>query len=187
MARPVTFDPVAWDDEVDWSGLLTALGGASDVPRALRDLASATDDEQAQQLYWQLDNVVVVQGSAYEAAPFTVGPLMRIALSGSSAGRRWALELLLQLAAGWGDPAEVERVGFDPADASRERLRAWIEALYTIVIDDVDDQRRELALEIAAAVDDEDERLRRRLHWLVAHRTESRIREAAAEILARGR
>ena len=63
-------------DAIDWRGLRTADGFAGEIPEALRHLAAADGQDDAQRWYWRLDNHVILQGSLYEAAyaviPFVV-------------------------------------------------------------------------------------------------------------------
>jgi hypothetical protein len=48
---------------------LAACGGtAAAAPAALRGLLTATNRDEQQRYYWQLENVVVVQGNLFEAA-----------------------------------------------------------------------------------------------------------------------
>jgi hypothetical protein len=89
-----------------WASL-RAAGPASDLPGALRALATADTAEAADAAYWRLDNHVLVQGALHQAAEATAAAAV-IALSGATvAGRARLLELLGQIGAGQAAPEEV--------------------------------------------------------------------------------
>ena len=158
---------VLWDQELDWARLRCTHGDARTVPAALDALVRSEDQEQAQNAYWRLDNVVVVQGSVFEAGPAVVEPLIRALVIAGPHGRRMALELLLQLVGGWTDPSETDRLGRDLAAECRERASAGLEVFYAIAAG-VDRVCRELACEIARAAETRDGEFSRRIRWLAS-------------------
>lgn len=91
-----------WDtlDDVPWGTLRQAHGTAERVPDALRALAAAGPDD-AEDAYWRLDNVVVLQGSVYEAAYFAIPYAQAIVASDADpAARAAAYDLLVEIARG---------------------------------------------------------------------------------------
>lgn len=103
-------------EKVPWRALRCQVGKATQVPQALRVLASADQERAVKDAYWSLDNAVVVQGDLFEAAPEVVPFLFQLLEGGiSDVSRTWVYELLLQLA-----------IGHDGADAGvpRGTLRA---------------------------------------------------------------
>jgi hypothetical protein len=158
---------VAWDELIDWGEIGCAHGPANGVPNALDALAAASTEAAALDAYWKLDNVIVVQGSVYEAGPLTVEPLLRIVATAAGPGRRWALELLLQMVGGWTHPEERERLGRDLVEECRARSKAGLEVVYAqAAAGDAD--CRELACEIARSVETRPGELERRVRWLAA-------------------
>ena len=51
-----------------WSSLEVLGGFATDVPRRIRVLLTATSAAEAKSAYWKLENHIVVQGGVFEAA-----------------------------------------------------------------------------------------------------------------------
>jgi hypothetical protein len=85
---------------VPWSRLRTAHGTAERVPEVIRGLASS-DPEHVDNWYWQLDNVVVLQGSVYEAAYYVIPAMLGIIDSQLAAEiRSTAYDLLIEIARG---------------------------------------------------------------------------------------
>lgn len=156
-----------WDDEIDWSQVRCALGGSEGVPVALASLAAAASEKEATEAYWKLDNVVVVQGSVFEAGPLVVEPLIRMVASSVGPVRRWSLELLLQMLGGWTEPAELERIGRDLVQECRARAMAGLEVFYAITAGE-DKDCRELACEIARSVETRPGEFARRMRWLAS-------------------
>lgn len=177
--------PLLWDKSLAWSSFATATGLASDVPEALTALWRATSDSEAQVAYWRLDNVVVVQGSVYEAARHVIDACVRIAVLGGTLQRRWGMELLLQIAGGWTDPGELERLDADVASECRQRLRRSLEAIYGLLADE-DANVRELAAEVIAQVEDRRETFDDRLRWLIDNTTDPSECEFYEGLVVRG-
>ena len=96
-----------WERErYDWASL-RAMGSAVTVPKALQRILESTNEAEATSAYWLIDNVVVVQGSLYEAAlPAAACLVVALAHCGLPA-RPKILELLVQIGAGKPDPSEI--------------------------------------------------------------------------------
>ncbi|MFL6073305.1 MAG: hypothetical protein ACJ73S_07925 [Mycobacteriales bacterium] len=101
------------------------------MPESLRGLILASDEEEAAQYYWQLENVVVVQGQLFEAAPAAVSVIMAaLADELSSASRGWCLELLFQLVSGESNQEAVGRGNLDLGERCRANAREGLWLLY---------------------------------------------------------
>ncbi|MFF7145107.1 MULTISPECIES: hypothetical protein [Streptomyces] len=93
-------------DEVDWANLNHGYGTADDVPGQLRALCG--DNEQAQrEAAGSLFNHLGHQGTRYQASPYAVPFLARIALGGPRPARELALWLLTGLAVNWDEECEI--------------------------------------------------------------------------------
>ena len=66
-------------ERVDWPALPVMGDRSSEVPASLVGLLGAKSREEAKSFYWRLENVVVVQGQLFEAAPAVVSVLMAAA------------------------------------------------------------------------------------------------------------
>jgi hypothetical protein len=115
-----------WEFErYDWSQL-RASRTARDVPSAINALLGASNEEDADRAYWKIDNVVVVQGSLFEAAIPTTACLLVGLVQCNEIARPRVLELLVQLTAGEDSPEEVKlgRQGIAEECARMLRLAA---------------------------------------------------------------
>jgi len=65
-------------DTYDWARLRSANNSSGDVPQALVDLTTCQTREDAERVYWRLDNVVVRQGSLFPAAVPTTTALLEV-------------------------------------------------------------------------------------------------------------
>jgi hypothetical protein len=90
----------------DWARLRSA-GASAGVPEGLRALAEATSREAAEAAYWKVDNVVVLQGSLFEAAVAATSALLMVLQTCSNVARPLVLELLVQIGSGEPDPSEL--------------------------------------------------------------------------------
>ncbi|MFJ1701670.1 HEAT repeat domain-containing protein [Streptomyces sp. NPDC088252] len=106
-------------DEVDWANLNHAYGTAADVPGQLRALCGV-DEQARQQAVSSLFNHLAHQGTRYQASPYAVPFLARIALAGRDPAREHALELLTGLAVNWDEEREI----IDGADIAAWRAEA---------------------------------------------------------------
>ncbi|MDQ2587895.1 hypothetical protein [Saccharothrix yanglingensis] len=116
----------------DWGSLPVAGDRAAATPRSLVGLLSAHTEEDADRYYWRLENVVVVQGGLYEAAPAVVSVLLA-GLAGrlSEPAEEWVLELLFQLVAGESSAEAVDRGHPDLGDRCRRVAREGLWLLYS--------------------------------------------------------
>ncbi|HET9646778.1 MAG TPA: hypothetical protein VFP34_00920 [Microlunatus sp.] len=155
--------------DVPWASLRTAHGTAESIPAAIRGLASATSDADADHWYWKLDNHVVLQGSLYEAA-YAVIPFA-ISIVDSSAPeftRAHAYDLLVEIARGVvGDPSHASVVA--PSGATEPLDRACLEQIVTArdryVADLQGDEStvRRKALDLIVSLDDDPASVRKLL------------------------
>ena len=125
-----------WElERIDWTALRASSGRtAASIPDALRSLAAAGDDREAEESYWRIDNVVVVQGSVFEAAEYILGPaLLLLSYASSDVVRRWVLELLIQVSTGWVDDTEraLGNTGLD--QRCRARVCEGIAQVYSLL------------------------------------------------------
>ncbi len=144
------FDALLWDRDLQWPNFGSARSAAT-VPDAVDALANATSEAEAEAAYWRLDNVVVLQGSVYEAAIAVLDSIVRLLVAGPEVARRWCLELLLQIAAGWTEPAEAERTARDLAGEAQQTLRALVPVLLAFT-SNPNRHIRELSFEIVARI-----------------------------------
>jgi hypothetical protein len=91
-----------------WEKLRTANNFASDVPHALVDLLNCQTREEAERIYWHIDNVVVRQGSLFPAAVPTAAVLLEVIQRCAPEVRVIVMELLVQIVSGDTDPSEVD-------------------------------------------------------------------------------
>ncbi len=92
-------------DAYDWHKLRSA-NRSSDVPQALIDLTNSQTREEAERVYWRLDNVVVRQGSLFPAAIPTTTVLLESIQRCVPEVRATIMELLVQIVSGETDPTE---------------------------------------------------------------------------------
>lgn len=153
-------NPVAVEllKQADWNELRTVLGVGTDVPAALVDLADAPDKESADRAYWNLDNIIVVQGQLYTAAiaalPVLVGMLIG-PLSPSVRVR--TADLLFEIGTGTTDKSEVQ-FGRDLGAEARAGLSGAMWMLYGLAFD-ADVRVAKTALQLAFVVDTDRRRL----------------------------
>jgi hypothetical protein len=107
-------------DEVHWKSLRTAHGTAEHIPGALRALVDAQDESALTKAYWTLDNYIVLQGTLYESAYFTIPYVIDILLKARSAALKVAAyDLLIEIARGVPDPNQ----GWTPPPEAPSDLR----------------------------------------------------------------
>lgn len=144
-----------------WEDFRT-LGDCSDgVPDALRRLLAAVDEDEAMAAYWELENVVVVQGQLYSAALPTVSVLLAALLGELSADARdLVLELLQQIVTG---EAGADEAALDPTglgERCREAARTGLWLVYRelgtrrrgtaeAILEHIESDRRRLAAQLA--------------------------------------
>jgi hypothetical protein len=126
-------------EEVDWSSVSHAYGPAIEIPGLLRSLRS--DSQQARQgAYSDMVDLLVHQGSRYEASAVVAPHLIDIVADPSAPDRFAACQVLATIAVGdessWlsdrSDPAEMRAEVRRRAPLSREQLEAehwaWVTA-----------------------------------------------------------
>ena len=86
--------------------------------------------------YWGVDNVVVVQGSLFQAAEYVVLPAVVALQSAPSLhSKRWILELLVQIAFGSADPSEVRLGNGDVLARCRAEMAQGLSFFYALLAD----------------------------------------------------
>ncbi|MEU9763296.1 hypothetical protein [Streptomyces sp. NPDC047985] len=129
---------------------------SSSVPGALRRLLAAADEDQAMAAYWDLENVVVVQGQLHSAALPTVSVLLAGLLDDVSADARdLVLELLQQIVMGESDADEVALGNTDLGDRCREAARMGLWLVYR----ELGTRRRETAEAILGQIENDRPRI----------------------------
>ncbi len=83
-----------------WKEIKTAHGTAAHIPTALWGLTSS-DPGTREKAYWNIDNVVVLQGDLYEAAYYIIEPLIYMLESDTTPDKRLVTEILIEIALGW--------------------------------------------------------------------------------------
>jgi hypothetical protein len=140
-----------------WSKLKVSDGTADCIPKAIESLLSDSEDTRDKG-YWNLDNVIVLQGSLYEAAPHVIPFLLEILESPGLVHSKKEVYLLLTcLALGYDAP---------DSDASPEALRPACHEeilkgvdLYIGEIEDRESKYREYAADLLIALDESISRL----------------------------
>lgn len=87
------------DSWVNWETVSFA-GAQVDVLGAIEVLATSVSDDACDHAYKMLDNSIVVQGTLYGAAPYAI-PFLLDSLINATAGKKYILEMLVQLSAGY--------------------------------------------------------------------------------------
>ena len=184
MTAPSPNKILDWElARIDWPSLRTASrgGDARHVPDALRALAAATTEEQAQSALWQLDNHVVVQGTLHQASEFVVAPLLHIAATCPEIPRRFALDLLCELAhAGDSRPTPPS-----PLDGRcLQRLREGLAVLYGC-LESADVLTRRWSVLLLERAETDTPRLRSIAQRLATSDPDDRVRSDASHVLRR--
>ncbi|GGY94259.1 hypothetical protein CP967_07270 [Streptomyces nitrosporeus] len=139
-----------------WEDFRTLGARADGVPDALRRLLAAGGEDEAMGAYWDLENVVVVQGQLHSAALPTVSVLLAGLLDELSADARdLVLELLQQIVMGESDRDEAALGNTDLGDRCREAARAGLWLVYR----ELGTRRRETAEAILERIEDDKPRL----------------------------
>nr|WSZ98046.1 hypothetical protein OH820_22395 [Streptomyces sp. NBC_00857] len=141
---------------IAWKELHTTRDRSEDVPDALRRLFAAQTEGDAMSAYWELENVVVVQGQLYGAALPTVSVLLAGLLDDLSAVvRDLVVELIYQIVAGEADEDEVAQGDADLGDRCREAARGGLWLVYR----ELGTRRRESAESILERIESDGPRL----------------------------
>ncbi|PZT71609.1 MULTISPECIES: hypothetical protein [unclassified Streptomyces] len=135
-----------------WTDYRTMGDRSHEVPGALRRLLAASDEDEAMAAYWDLENVVVVQGQLHSAALPAV-PVLLAGLLGelSPDARDLVLELLRQIVTG--EPDEDERAlgNTDLGDRCRAAARTGLWLVYR----ELTTRRRDTAEAILARIEED--------------------------------
>ncbi|WP_299542243.1 hypothetical protein [uncultured Streptomyces sp.] len=143
-------------DRIRWEDFRTLDGRANEVPRALRRLFAAGGEDEVMGAYWELENVVVVQGKLHSAALPTVSVLLAGLLDEMSADARDAVvELLLQIVTGESDKDEVALGNADLGDQCRAAARNGLWLVYR----ELGTRRREMAEAVLEHIENDKPRL----------------------------
>jgi hypothetical protein len=180
-------DVLEWElEQVDWHSLATSGGGrAHDVPNALRALASATTEAEAEAAYWRLDNVVVVQAYVFEAGEYVIRPLAQIlATYPSNLVARNVLDLLIELTGSDVDPSDLSQGSTARVLSCRSRVREALATIYQL-LSSVDPRVRYSALELLEHVEPDKQRLLSLLNTIRATDADEKVRERASWIIDR--
>ncbi|MFC5173696.1 hypothetical protein ACFPRK_24310 [Streptomyces mutomycini] len=141
---------------IRWEEFRTLGNRSGAVPGALRRLLAAADEDDALAAYWDLENVVVVQGQLHSAALPTVSVLLAGLLGELSADARdLVLELLQQIVMGESDEDEAVLGSTDLGDRCREAARTGLWVVYR----ELGTRRGETAQAILERIESEKPRL----------------------------
>jgi hypothetical protein len=145
----------------------------------LADLLGAVSEEEAEEAYWGLDNVAVVQGRMYPVAVEII-PLVGLALqcAPSPAATFRFVELLTEFALGVGH--EV----LESPDVLVQRVRSELKSLYGLLfglLGSPDPRIRRDVLDILAIFEDERIHLKRAVEFL-ANDPDDAVRATAAQL-----
>lgn len=94
-------------DRIAWSALRSG-SDPNEIPVAIETLAQTSDAAEAEKAYWRIDNNAVIQGGLYEVAPETIAGLLSALCRSTDVGRKYILELLVELASGEPRASEAE-------------------------------------------------------------------------------
>lgn len=133
-----------------WNEYFTMGNRVQQVPDALRMMISGQDEEEVMCSYWDLENVIVVQGQLFSAAePAT--SVLTAALAGdiSPDARDAVMELIHQIVRGTPDEEELARGDTELGERCRARAREGLWFFYR----ELGSRRRELAESILEVVE----------------------------------
>ncbi|GAA3375490.1 hypothetical protein GCM10020367_43500 [Streptomyces sannanensis] len=141
---------------IGWSDFHTLGDRSENVPGALRRLLAAGTEDEAMGAYWELENVVVVQGQLYSAALPTLSVLLAALLDDLSVDARdLVMELIYQIVAGEADEEEAARGNSDLGDRCRDSARSGLWPIYR----ELGTRRRESAEAVLERIETDKQRL----------------------------
>ena len=134
----------AWESErFEWSTIRAAAGRTAErVPDALESLRTSTNEHEASEAYWRLDNFVIIQGSLFDAALPTAACLVTLVGITSGIAREKMIELLEQISSGEAQDGKKNL----KAEISSEICRAF--TVYVGLLQYGSDLERELCLNL---------------------------------------
>lgn len=141
---------------VPWHELKTASRHAGHIPDAVMDLISP-DPDTRRKAYWRIDNVVVLQGTLFEAA-FPIAPfLAELAVDQTIAGRDLVYKALFEIVNGYPhhENADVEVSGqtVPMRQAIHDKLRPY-RSVFKRDLQDRDEDIRRDAHDILECLDE---------------------------------
>ncbi|WP_338846804.1 hypothetical protein V8J88_23925 [Massilia sp. W12] len=141
---------------INWENLRVAPGSAVIIPNALIRLLKTQSAEDANEIYWQLENHIVIQGQVFQCAEFAI-PVLLLALADdcSRPTKVACMELLFQILAGTPHQSEIDAENNELMDRCHKKAREGLWLLYKELQDGVTDA----AYEILDLIDDDKERL----------------------------
>ncbi|QNE77748.1 hypothetical protein F0344_26945 [Streptomyces finlayi] len=141
---------------IRWEDFRTLGDRSNAVPGALRRLFAAAGEDEVMGVYWELENVVVVQSQLHSAALPTVSVLLAALLDEMSADARDAVvELLLQIVMGESAKDEIALGNTNLGDQCRAAARNGLWLVYR----ELGTRRRETAEAILEHIEDDKPRL----------------------------
>ncbi|WP_019099918.1 hypothetical protein [Chromobacterium haemolyticum] len=116
---------------IPWSSLREIDGNATNIEFALLNLLNCTSAEEAENIYWQLENRIVVQGQLFQAAEFVV-PVIIAALFENKARyiKISLLNLLYQIITGAPHEDEIKQGNINLTEKCIKSAREEIFVLY---------------------------------------------------------
>jgi hypothetical protein len=106
---------------------------ATSVPNLVRALLRTESDDEAESLFQEIDNTVIVQQSVFSSSRLVV-PILLTALAGGlqRPARPYVLRLLWHMVGGWTDEEEIERGDSEVARDVDEMVRdaKWLFVSY---------------------------------------------------------
>ncbi|WP_344284550.1 hypothetical protein [Streptomyces hebeiensis] len=110
--------------DYDWAALRCFAGSAAGLPAAVRDLLSAATGATAEEAYWRIDGVALVQGRLSESCTAVCAELVSGLPGATEHGRRQALDP--QISGGYEEHVDSAVVGpVSYAACMREIVRGF--------------------------------------------------------------
>ena len=145
-------------ERYDWNKL-KAANDASLIPLAIIELASSSNEEDAQNAYWKIDNNAVKNEMVYQAALPTIYCILSVLPKSTSYGRAQIFNLLYSLGAGYVDleDAYLEDLELLFYAQCRLAIKCGVSQYFYFLENGTTDEKRYLAdlLELCSRDDDE--------------------------------
>lgn len=114
-----------------WTSIRTIDGNAATIGHALLRLLDCKSSAEAERIYWQLENRVVVQGQLFQAAEFVVPVILTALLENKARYIKISLlELLYQIVTGSPHEDEIQHGNTDLAEKCIQKTREGLWILY---------------------------------------------------------
>ena len=146
----------------NWDSL-HAMVSASDVPRMIFQLLTATNEHEAGAVFDYIENNIVVQGRLFEAAPPTVGCLV-IALPFSPPVARIAILELLNHLCGGNVSREEEEAGYPLRGKCLQEMRKGV-AIYLYLLQYGSNEERRECIDLLDMCAESDPSLIEQVVW----------------------